>query len=113
MDGNPERRRLGVYKLTSELFRGDQKLSTVGEIEFARMPSNDAVPFVYANGSYSGATGETKFDYIVTNFVTAEAFRESVLDTDALESGDYKVVVTAADFFGNTAVRSFNFEVGK
>jgi hypothetical protein len=113
MDGNSERRRLGVYKLNCELFRGSERLNALGEIEFARMPASAAIPFVYANGSHSGATGETKFDYIVTNFSNADGFREGWLDAGALPGGDYKVVVTAQDFFGNAATRSFSFEVGK
>lgn len=113
MDGNPERRKLGVYKLGYQLLHDDG--STEGDvkwtIEFDRMPSNNAVRFVYADGSRSGAKGETIFNYIVTNRVAADGFNEGFLDAAALPTGNYSIRVFAADFFGNTTSKDIPVEV--
>ncbi len=113
MDGNPERRKLGVYKLGYQLFRDDG--SPQGDIrwtiEFDRMPSSQAVRFAYANGSRSGATGETIFNYIVTNRVAREDYSEGFLDAPTLTPGHYTIRVFAADFFGNTTSKDIPVEV--
>lgn len=113
VDGNSERRRLGVYSVSYQIFRGDAPIKTepAAEIKFDRMPTNRAVKFVYATGSHSGATGETIFNYIATNSVSGDRFREGFLDPRQLETGEYKVIVTVADFFGNRATRQFTLEV--
>ena len=113
MDGNAERRRLGVYRLAYQILRPDG--SPAGEVKwnisFDRNPDPDAVKFAYAKGSKSGATGETVFNYIVTNRVNGEEFREGFLDTAALGSGYYILRVFAADFFGNTTSKDILIEV--
>jgi hypothetical protein len=75
------------------------------------MPDTAAVNFVYAPGSKSGATGETIFNYIATNEVAGDVFKENFLDAGALETGEYVLRAFAADFFGNTASKDINFEV--
>lgn len=113
MDGNPERRKLGVYKLGYQILRSDgsPESNVKWTIEFDRMPSNNAVRFVYADGSRSGATGETIFNYIVTNRVGDDHFSEGFLDAAALPPGNYTIRVFAADFFGNTTSKDIPVEV--
>jgi hypothetical protein len=74
-------------------------------IRFDRTPSNDAVRTAYAEGSQSGYTGTTIFNYIVSNRVDGDTFREDFLDTSALAPGSYTLRVFAADYFGNVATR--------
>lgn len=113
VDGNAERRRLGVYKLGYQLLKNDgTQVSDVNwTILFNRFPPHEAVPFAYANGSRSGATGETIFDYIVTNFVNDDAYRNGFLDTTTIENGNYTLRVFAADYFGNASFKDLNIEV--
>jgi sugar lactone lactonase YvrE len=112
MDGNPERRKLGIYKLGYRLIKADG--SPVGEIiwtvKFDRMPPFDAVNTVYAPGSKSGPTGETIFNYIVTNRLSGDDFGEGFLDPAWLEAGAYTLKVFAADFFGNQASKDIQIQ---
>lgn len=113
VDGNAERRRLGVYKLGYQLLRTDgTPMSEVNwTILFDRFPPHEAVRHVYANGSKSGATGETIFDFIVTNFVHGDEFRNDFLDVTTVENGNYTLRVLAADYFGNESYKDLNIEV--
>ncbi|NOT48204.1 MAG: gluconolaconase, partial [Acidobacteria bacterium] len=115
MDGNPERRRLGVFRLGYQVLNSDRSPVTEinWNISFDRNPSPDAVRFAYAPGSKSGATGETIFRYIVTNKVSGEAFGEGFFDTANLASGKYILRAFAADYFGNTTTKDISFEVAK
>lgn len=115
MDGNPERRRLGVYRLGYQVLNRDRSAVTEQNwnISFDRNPSPDAVKFAYAAGSKSGPTGETIFRYIVTNKVSGEAFGEGFLDAAQFAAGEYILRVFAADYFGNTTSRDISFEVAK
>jgi sugar lactone lactonase YvrE len=114
MDGNAERRRLGIYKLGYSINRkGEPAVEPNWTIRFDRMPSNEAVKFAYADKSYSGATGETIFNYIATNIVSGDEFREAFVDANALSSGLYTVTVSAADYFGNVSRKEIDFEVIK
>ncbi|MEO8042762.1 MAG: hypothetical protein ABI646_09150 [Acidobacteriota bacterium] len=110
MDGNSERRRLGVYKVGYQMLRPDG--SPVREIDwridFSRSPSNDAVRFVYADGSRSGYTPETVFNYIATNRVNGESAKEDFVDIKDLAAGMYILRVFVADYFGNTASEDFS-----
>jgi glucose/arabinose dehydrogenase len=105
VDGNAARRRLGLYQAGYQILRPDK--TPMGDIQwnirFDRMPRSGAVPFVYATGSKSGATGETIFDYIVTNHVEGDDYSEGFLDTSSLEAGNYIVRVWAGDYFGNNS----------
>ena len=115
MNGNSDRRRLGVYKLGYQLFRGDS--SPVGEMNwsvvFDRMPPNEGAKFVFAAGSHSGATGDTIFNYIVTNKIHGDDFAEEYFDTSSIPAGNYIIRVFAADYFGNTASKDVSVEVIK
>jgi len=113
MDGNSERRRLGVYKLGYQILNSDNSPARdiKWSIVFDRMPSADAVRFAYGPGSHSGATGETIFNYIATNEVEGDTFREGFLDMSAMNAGTYTIRAYAADEFGNTAIKEISFEV--
>ena len=91
--------------------------SPVGEtqwtIKFDRMPAAAAVPFVYAEGSKSGATGETIFRYIATNRVDGDEYKQDFFDAGTLDSGEYILRAYAADYFGNTSHIDIQFEVKK
>ncbi len=115
MDGNAERRRLGVYRLGYQILLADKTpvTETNWNIIFDRNPDSDAVKFAYAKGSKSGATGETIFNYIVTNKVNGDEFSEGFLASAALDSGSYTLRVFAADFFGNTTSKDILIEVTK
>ena len=113
MDGNPERRRLGVSRLGYQVLRKD--LAPVAEIDwninFDRNPDPAAARFAYAQGSRSGATGETIFKYIVTNKISGDFFGESFLDTTALGNGEFVLRTFAADYFGNIISKDKSIEV--
>ncbi len=113
MDGNPERRRLGVFRLGYQVLKKD--LSPASEIDwnisFDRNPDPEAVKFAYAQGSHSGATGETIFKYIVTNKVSGISFDEGFLDTAALGNGEFVLRAFAADYFGNIISKDISIEV--
>lgn len=104
VDGNSDRRRLGLYKAGYQLLTKDGAplADEQWTIVFDRLPRSAAVPFVYAEGSRSGATGETIFNYIVTNRVEGDSFSKDWLDMSALPAGEYVLRVLAADYFGNT-----------
>lgn len=113
MDGNPDRRKLGLYKLGWQLLKGD--LTPTSDIDwtikFDLLPPLDSVPFVYAKDSYSGATGITRFIYIVSNRVHGEIVEENAIDLSKLDPGKWVIRVAAADRFGNTAINDIPFEV--
>ncbi|HVF31361.1 MAG TPA: SMP-30/gluconolactonase/LRE family protein [Pyrinomonadaceae bacterium] len=114
MDGNSDRRRLGVYKIGYQVV---PKGAPGGEIRwtivFDRMPSNEAVRFAYASGSKSGYTSETVFNYIASNRLSGDHFAEEFLDPAAFSAGEYVLRVFAADFFGNSASKDLEIEVIK
>lgn len=115
MDGNPERRRLGVFKLGYQVL--DRNRSPVADvawnISFDRNPPRQAVKFAYAAGSRSGATGETIFRYTVTNRVSNDGYGEGYFEPSDLAPGEYSLRVFASDYFGNTASRDIEIEVVK
>ena len=113
MDGNPERRRLGVYRVGYQILGNDGTLLTkpIWTITFDRDPPSEAVKTVYSMGSRSGYTDTTAFSYIVTNRLKADSFSEDFLDATTFEPGNYTVRVFAADFFGNQAFKDIPIEV--
>lgn len=113
VDGNSERRRLGIYKAGYQILRNDgTRLTDEGwNIEFDRMPPNTFVRLVYANGSHSGATGETIFNYIVTNKLGAEAAGEAFLETASIDPGDHILRVLAGDYFGNITSKDISITI--
>jgi len=115
MDGNSNRRRLGVYKIGYQILKEDK--TPVQEIKwtisFDRLPEQEAVKFVYAKGSQSGYTPQTIFNYIASNEVSGGNFRENFFDPNSLENGYYILRTFAADFFGNFASEDVKIEVSK
>lgn len=113
MDGNPERRRLGVYRVGYQILNGDISPTTKADwtITFDRNPPWEAVRTVYAVGSKSGATGETIFNYIATNRLNANGPVEGFVDPALLRPGNYSVRVFAADFSGNQTYKDIPIEV--
>jgi len=113
MDGNPARRRLGVYRVGYQVLNSDGSPRTEPDwtITFDRNPPWEGVKTVYARGSRSGATGETIFNYIVTNRLRPDSFSEDFLDVSTFEPGNFTVRVFAADFFGNQAFKNIQIEV--
>lgn len=113
MDGNNERRRLGVYKAGYQVIKQDG--SALGDVKwtisFERLPVFEAAKFTFARGSHSGATGETIFNYIVSNTVSGDTYNEDFFDAGKLEQGIYILRVHISDYFGNTATKDINFEV--
>ena len=113
MDGNNARRKLGVFRLGYQILHNETPIiDKKHTISFARLPDERAVKFVYANGSKSGATGETIFNYIVSNEVKGDFYKEDFLDASNLESGNYTLRVFAADFFGNQTSQDVEFTIG-
>ncbi|MBK9527060.1 MAG: hypothetical protein IPO41_01755 [Acidobacteria bacterium] len=74
-------------------------------------PSNSVVRLAYANGSHSGATGETIFNYIVTNFVSGGENREDLFDPATIGAGQFVLRVFAKDYFGNESSKDIDIEV--
>jgi sugar lactone lactonase YvrE len=112
MDGNSERRRLGVYRVGYQLFSNGSPLGdTEWRIRFERSPSNESVRIAYAEGSRSGYTPDTIFNYIATNRVDGDDAREDFWDTTTLAPGRYTLRVFVADYFGN--VTSKDVEITK
>jgi sugar lactone lactonase YvrE len=107
MDGNAERRRLGVFQIGYQILKDDKTPVTDQQwtIRFDRLPEPDAVKLVYAPGSKSGATGETIFNYIATNKVHGNVANEDFFDAAQLGPGNYVLRVFAADYFGNTTFK--------
>jgi hypothetical protein len=104
MDGNSDRRRLGVYGVGYHIFSHDTPFGEIQwRVTFDRTPSNDAVRLAYAEGSRSGYTPDTIFNYIATNRVSGDEFGEDFLDTSQFPAGRYTLRVTATDYFGNVS----------
>jgi sugar lactone lactonase YvrE len=115
MDGNAERRRLGVFQVGYQIFKdgGIPVTEPLWTIRFDRLPEPEAVSLVYARGSKSGATGETIFNYIATNQVHGNVANENFFDAAQLENGNYTIRVFAADYFGNTASKDLEITISK
>lgn len=115
MDGNPERRKLGVYKLAYQILKDEKNpiFEPKWTISFEKMPDTDFVRLVYAKGSKSGYTPETIFDYILTNEVNGDFGREGFLDLTKIEGGNYILRVLVSDLMGNTTTEDISFELVK
>ncbi|CAN5685163.1 hypothetical protein BH24ACI3_BH24ACI3_00550 [soil metagenome] len=114
-DGNPDRRRLAPYEIGYVLIsEGDgPKAPATWNISFEKMPPPSAVKYTYAIGSRSGATGVTVFNFIATNFVDGDRYREGFIDAADISPGEYTLRVFAADFFGNIASQDILIEAIK
>ena len=115
MDGNAERRRLGVFKIGYQILKDDK--TPLGEINwtisFSTVCPTTMLPFVYADGSKSGATGETIFNYIASNEVNGEYLRESFFDARNLEIGKLHSACFCGRLFRQSMScgRLLNFEI--
>ncbi|MEO8074514.1 MAG: hypothetical protein ABI686_14855, partial [Acidobacteriota bacterium] len=112
MDGNAGHRKLGVYDLGYQILKDKMPIfDKKTTISFARMPDSDFVKLVYANGSQSGYTPQTFFDYIVTNEVGGDTAREDFFDAGKLSNGNYTLRVFASDFFDNQTFKDIEISV--
>jgi DNA-binding beta-propeller fold protein YncE len=106
---NPERRRLGLYKLGYQLLNADgSPAQGFNEpritILFNRLPPDDeATKVAYAEESGITVYGsaKTRFLYEVTNSVRDGRAERGSWDTSPLPKGDYILRIIAADFSGN------------
>ncbi|HEX2271947.1 MAG TPA: hypothetical protein VHH35_20560 [Pyrinomonadaceae bacterium] len=108
---NPERRRLGLYKLGYQVLNADGS-PAAGFAEpritilFNRLPPDDeATKVAYAEESGITVYGsaKTRFLYEVTNSVRDGRAERGSWDTSQLPKGDYILRIVAADFSGNEA----------
>lgn len=113
MDGNPERRRLGVYSLGYSIRRtdGSPAIDEMTTIRFDKNPPDSAIGLVYDRGSRSGATGTTTFRYIVTNFAVGEKVTGSFADLSSLAPGRYFIRTFATDRDNNRTNRELLIEL--
>lgn len=110
IDGNPARRKLGLYSIGYRLLEGDSIVfDKFPSIVFDKLPRQKRASLVYAPGSQSGVSLETSFIYIATNHLQDGEIVEDFLDVDSLEPGNYKLQVIVADFFGNRAQKEIVF----
>ena len=108
---NPDRRRLGLYKLGYQVLKSDGTPAPGFEeprvnILFNRLPGDeDATKVAYADESGITVYGSksTRFLYEVTNTVRDGFVARGVWDTSQLPKGDYVLRIIAADFNGNEA----------
>jgi glucose/arabinose dehydrogenase len=103
-DANPQRRRLGLFRLGYELVgsgAGPQMTLT-----FEHLPVDPrGGRFAFAAGSRSWFTGPTVFVYEVTNWVRDGEAREGRLELTGLAPGAYTLRVFAEDASGNRTTR--------
>jgi sugar lactone lactonase YvrE len=108
---NPDRRRLGLYKLGYQVLKADGTAAPGFEqprinILFNRLPHDrKATKVAYADESGITVYGSktTRFLYEVTNTVRDGQVARGVWDTSQLPAGDYVLRIIAADFSGNEA----------
>lgn len=110
VDDNLPRRRLGLYAL------GYQWLDAAGtplpgyehprmNIEFDRLPPDDATQTIYAPGSGVTVHGSaiTRFRYVLSNTVRGGQVGEGLWLPAEFAAGDYTLRVVARDYNGNEA----------
>ena len=105
---NPDRRRLGLYKLGYQILHPDGSPLEEPRITilFNRLPPDDeATKIAYAEESGITVYGSarTRFLYEVTNTVRDGRAERGVWDTSQLPKGDYVLRIIAADYSGNEA----------
>ena len=108
---NPDRRRLGLYKLGYQVLNGDgSPAQGFNEprvnLLFDRLPRDrEATKIAYAAESGITVYGSqtTRFLYEVTNTVRDGRAAPGVWDTSQLPKGDYVLRIIAADYSGNEA----------
>ena len=108
---NPDRRRLGLYKLGYQVLKADGTPAPGFDeprinILFNRLPGDrEATKVAYADESGITVYGSksTRFLYEVTNTVRDGRVARGVWETSQLPAGDYVLRIVAADFSGNEA----------
>lgn len=113
---NPERRRLGLYKLGYQLLKADGSPAEEPHIThlFNRLPVDDgATQIAYAEESGITVYGSarTRFLYEVTNTVRDGRAARGAWDTSQLPKGDYVLRIIAADYSGNEALEGRDVSV--
>jgi len=106
---NPDRRRLGLYKLGYQVLNADGTPAPGFNdprinILFNRLPADrEATKVAYASESGITVYGSktTRFLYEVTNTVKDGQVAPGVWDTSQLPKGDYVLRIIAADYSGN------------
>ena len=113
---NPDRRRLGLYKLGYQLLKPDGSPLEEPRITilFNRLPSDsEATKIAYADESgitvYGSAS--TRFLYEVTNTVRDGHAERGMWETSQLPKGDYVLRIIAADFSGNEAQKGRDLKI--
>ncbi|TWI69469.1 DNA-binding beta-propeller fold protein YncE [Pseudoduganella lurida] len=112
MDGNLERRRLGLYKLGYQLLREDGSAMPGYEQPritqvYDRLPRNpDAVKLLYAASSGITVYGSkaTHFAYALNNSLLDGRAQPGVWEVSGIAPGHYTLRIYAADYAGNVAV---------
>jgi hypothetical protein len=118
-NGNVRHRRLGLYSAGYQLTKEDGTPAPYFEqplfnIEFNRLPADEDVALVYAQGSgVSAYGGSTRFRYIVTNRARDGQSIDGVLRTSQLDSGPYKLKLFASDLAGNQTTREMQIWIDK
>jgi sugar lactone lactonase YvrE len=108
---NPDRRRLGLYKLGYQVLKADETPAPGFEqpritLLFNRLPADrEATKIAYAGESGITVYGSktTRFLYEVTNTVLDGKATPGVWDTSQLPKGDYVLRIIAADYSSNEA----------
>lgn len=118
MDGNADRRRLGVYRLgwfvkDAKGIRLKEAGSEEATLSFDKLPYFALAGRIYAIGSRSGAAGPTVFRYIVTNRLSDGRVSEGFFDTSSLAPGDYDITVFAEDYFGNRTEKTIPITISR
>nr|WP_229223491.1 gluconolaconase [Duganella sp. sic0402] len=113
INGNQQRRRLGLYKLGYQLLNKDgEMIPGMGEPlitqQYDRLPRNrDAVKLAYAANSGITVHGasETRFAYAINNKLINGKLTPGGWKVGELGPGQYILRITAEDFAGNAAHR--------
>jgi|GEM_PF-1100825 len=115
MDGNPQRRKLGVYRIGYQVFQDERLIiDKLWTMTFSHLPkqikTSGQVSLVYAPGSRASSSGESFFKYIVSNELDQNrSIKENFFNVDSLNKGRYTLRVSVADFFGNITSKEIQF----
>ncbi len=117
MDGNPERRKLGVYRIGYKIANADGTAAENTAFTMLSLPRGDDARLIYGPESHSGATGVTIFNYIATNTVYSlldgMESKEGFIDPAGFENGTYSLYIFVEDRFGNLAEKEITVEINK
>jgi hypothetical protein len=119
VEGNVERRKLGLFEVGYQVLAADGTPAPGFEtpvitLRFDRLPPDPQAPWIaYAAGSGITTYGNrtTRFLYIVTNLLRDGRAEQAYWDTALLPPGDYTVRITARDVWGNEATENTDVAV--